>query len=380
MPSPRSNPSLHQPYRVLDLASGIGGFTLGLIHSGLDDRYEVTTYCDNDPFCSRVLSENFKKPVLGDVRQVSLSEGEYDIIQASIPCQPHSQASGSYRKGSGDERDLGDEFIRLVGECKPSGFLLENVAGFRTSEKGQYFKNFLRKLCALDTPYVIEWGHYSAAQVGAVHLRKRFWVLGYRADTTPRTALPTTKEKNKNSFLPSSPLIERSLLTHEGLENYLPISCDTEDKPYRKAHLKAYGNAIVPRVASRVWKRFHKHLHDREEVFYRASFIQTHRLSDLGLMPSEGVLSPVFGQFPIFQSSKWGDPVRVKDKFYLPTPLSCNSIHPGHRSWKPGNNKHLPHALVPWRVPYTDRKHNDKLNPEFVRMMMGFPEGWLPID
>ena len=54
--------------KVLDLFSGIGGFSLGLESTG---HFETIAFCEKDQFCQKVLQKNFKNiPIEGDVRNV----------------------------------------------------------------------------------------------------------------------------------------------------------------------------------------------------------------------------------------------------------------------------------------------------------------------
>ena len=43
--------------RVLDLFSGIGGFSLGLDRAGM----ETVAFCENDKFCQKVLAKHRRK-------------------------------------------------------------------------------------------------------------------------------------------------------------------------------------------------------------------------------------------------------------------------------------------------------------------------------
>ncbi len=52
--------------KVLDLFSGIGGFSLGLESTG---HFKTIAFCEKDQFCQKVLQKNFKNiPIEGDVR------------------------------------------------------------------------------------------------------------------------------------------------------------------------------------------------------------------------------------------------------------------------------------------------------------------------
>ena len=51
-------------YRVLDLFSGYGGFTLGLRLAGLDTT--TVAYVEFDPFCQKVIQQRQRDGLLDD--------------------------------------------------------------------------------------------------------------------------------------------------------------------------------------------------------------------------------------------------------------------------------------------------------------------------
>ena len=51
--------------RVLDLFSGIGGFSLGLERAGM----KTVQFVENDPYCHKVLAKHFPGvPIPGDIK------------------------------------------------------------------------------------------------------------------------------------------------------------------------------------------------------------------------------------------------------------------------------------------------------------------------
>ena len=69
---------MNNKLKVLDLFSGIGGFSLGLHSTG---GFETTKFVEFEPFCQKILSKNFPNiPIEGDIRNVKGQEFEADII------------------------------------------------------------------------------------------------------------------------------------------------------------------------------------------------------------------------------------------------------------------------------------------------------------
>jgi site-specific DNA-cytosine methylase len=59
---------LQTKLKVLDLFSGIGGFSLGLESTGF---FETIAFVEKDEFCQKVLKKNFNNiPIEGDIRNV----------------------------------------------------------------------------------------------------------------------------------------------------------------------------------------------------------------------------------------------------------------------------------------------------------------------
>src|SRR6185369_15732907 len=100
---------------VLDLFSGIGGFSLGLERAGM----RTVAFCEIDPFCRAVLAKHWPGvPIHHDIRKLRATDvGPVELICGGFPCQPHSSAGK--RRGKDDDRHLWPEMFRLITECRP---------------------------------------------------------------------------------------------------------------------------------------------------------------------------------------------------------------------------------------------------------------------
>ena len=173
----------------LSLFSGYGGFTLACRLAGL--RTRTVCYVENDKYAQRVLQQRFgdgldEAPIWDDIKTFDPGpwRGHVDIVTAGFPCQPHSQA-GARRiaKGLDDDRDLWPQTREVIRVVRPKYAVLENVPGiiFGNGGRQPYGISVLGDLSELGFSD-IRWGIYSAADAGAPHLRKRWWVLAH-ADT-----------------------------------------------------------------------------------------------------------------------------------------------------------------------------------------------------
>ena len=159
--------------KLLDLFSGIGGFSLGLESTGY---FETIAFVEKDKFCQQVLQKNFKDiPIESEVRDVKGDRYAADIVCGGFPCQPFSVAGK--RKGTDDDRYLWDETIRIVRECKPRWFIGENVEGIINIQQGVV----LRQVCddLEKEGFEVQCLVIPASGIGAWHQRKRVWILAY---------------------------------------------------------------------------------------------------------------------------------------------------------------------------------------------------------
>lgn len=125
------------------------------------------------------------------------STKEITIISAGIPCQPYSLAG----KGLGDldERDLEQEYMRVVGELKPRWAVIENTPGLFSRKNQRYFHRILDDFFALG--YSVAWGMWGAVDVGAPHKRERVFIIAH-SDSERRDCLcKDFKERRSGMYL-----------------------------------------------------------------------------------------------------------------------------------------------------------------------------------
>jgi DNA (cytosine-5)-methyltransferase 1 len=159
--------------KLLDLFSGIGGFSLGLESTGY---FETIAFVEKDKFCQQVLQKNFKDtPIESEVRNVKGDRYAADIVTGGFPCQPFSVAGK--RRGTDDDRYLWDETIRIIRECKPRWFIGENVEGIINIQEGVVLRQVQDDL--EKEGFQVQCLVIPASGIGAWHQRKRVWILAY---------------------------------------------------------------------------------------------------------------------------------------------------------------------------------------------------------
>jgi DNA (cytosine-5)-methyltransferase 1 len=162
--------------KILDLCSGIGGFSLGLEATG---GFETIAFCEFDPFCQKVLNKHWPEvPIYNDLKEISKNEEtirnipEHDLICGGIPCQPFSVAGK--QKGKEDDRHLWPFMFKIIEQKKPTWVIVENVGGFVNvalddvcldlEAEGYSTQSFIIPACGVEAP----------------HRRDRIWIIGKR--------------------------------------------------------------------------------------------------------------------------------------------------------------------------------------------------------
>lgn len=159
----------------LDLFSGIGGLTLAL-----KPWVRPILYCENDRYAQAVLLSRMWSGDIGraaiwdDVRSLGgkMLDVPIDIIYGGFPCQDISAAGLGIGLG-GERSGLFQHIARLVQETNPRFVFLENVPAIRTRGLNSVVQTFT------EFGYDCRWTIVSAAEVGAPHLRKRWFMLAH---------------------------------------------------------------------------------------------------------------------------------------------------------------------------------------------------------
>ena len=163
--------------RFFDLFSGIGGFREGLTRAG---GFTCVGHCETDLYADRnyrVLFDTEGEWFCSDARQIETDRmPDFDLLCAGFPCQAFSIAGR--REGFADARGtLFFEVSRLVAAKRPSYFLLENVPGLLSHDKGRTFHTILHTFSELG--YHVEWKVLNSKDFGVPQSRKRVYIIGY---------------------------------------------------------------------------------------------------------------------------------------------------------------------------------------------------------
>jgi DNA (cytosine-5)-methyltransferase 1 len=180
----------------IEVCAGCGGLSSGFIKAGFKPlliNELQKTFCET-------LRKNHPGVLVKEGTMVDLDlkpyKGRVDILQGGVPCQAFSQAGE--RKGLEDPRGkLIVQFNKLINDCEPKMFLVENVKGLTTHEKGDTLKNIL-KLFENNGKYKIYHKVLNAKDYDVPQKRERILIIGVHSSITKEFTYP---EKSKNIVL-----------------------------------------------------------------------------------------------------------------------------------------------------------------------------------
>jgi DNA (cytosine-5)-methyltransferase 1 len=222
--------------KVLDLFSGIGGFSLGLERAGM----ETVAFVEIDEKARRVLQKHWPStPIYTDVREITKERLERDgitginIVCGGFPCQDISSAGN--REGlSGSRSGLWYEFHRIIKEVKPDYAVIENVSDLRS----RGLDEVLRGLHEIG--YDAEWHCIPASYFGAPHRRDRVWILAY----------PHDQGESVSPFNDEAPRLQA--ISRDGGRHWRDgFSGDVrmaDGLPGGMDQVKQLGNSVVPQI------------------------------------------------------------------------------------------------------------------------------------
>lgn len=162
--------------KLYDAFSGIGGFSLAM-----KAQYETVGYCEIHPDCRQVLERNIHRgyidaaPIKHDINTLSAKDlNNAVIITAGFPCQDISALNRGAAGLEGLRSGLFYKVANLAAKCKSvQAIFLENSPRIST----QTIVDHLRT-SGFES---IAHGIFSAEDVGAQHVRKRWFCLGIRS-------------------------------------------------------------------------------------------------------------------------------------------------------------------------------------------------------
>ena len=171
--------------KIIDLFSGVGGFSLGARRAGFSLKGSV----EIDPQAISVYKKNFPKSLLVEtdisttsgneiLRAFDLEVGEIDGIIGVPPCQGFSNIG--LRDTNDPRNQLFVRFFDIVNEASPKFFLAENVPGILSPKNSQLLDRALSKVArkyAMLAPVKL-----AATQFGVPTMRARVFFFGYLKD------------------------------------------------------------------------------------------------------------------------------------------------------------------------------------------------------
>ena len=201
--------------KIIDLFSGIGGFSLGFKRAGYHftehyfseiDKHAIANYKYNFP--------NAK--YIGDITSIHRRDfADIDIITFGSPCVDFSMAGK--RKGlKGDKSSLIEYAITLVARLRPSVFIWENVKGAFSSNSGADFWAIIQAFANIGG-YRLEWQLLNTSWVLPQN-RERIYLVRHLAERSQPGVFPI-REIAKNSSKETRNVYDYSRTILRGYKN-----------------------------------------------------------------------------------------------------------------------------------------------------------------
>lgn len=182
----------------LDLCSGIGGGRLGLENAGL----KSIGYSDTSRLAVRTykLMHGIKdEPYYYNLKRIKTEKlPQYDMLIAGFPCQSFS-VIGRKDGFSDDRGQIIFHIAHILKETQPKCFLLENVKGLVTHDKGKTISTIIAELNK--SGYDVVYKVLTSLDYGIPQMRQRVYFVGIRSDIG----------KNINDFIWPEPIKKTEL-------------------------------------------------------------------------------------------------------------------------------------------------------------------------
>lgn len=224
--------------KAIDLFSGCGGVSCGLVQAGFNvkgaveiDKDAIKIYSGYKPLSKvNVINDDICNVSGRNIlKAAKIKENELYLLAGCPPCQNFSlQNPLNALKTDEEKKKLLFEFLRIIEELYPPFILMENVPGIKTSSGGAILNEFLEELKNegsnnLGEQYIVLHDILNAADYGVPQRRKRFVLQAVRKD------IFTVLQRNNISF--NLPLPTHSKNGHNGMPEWVTVGEIISDLP-----------------------------------------------------------------------------------------------------------------------------------------------------
>lgn len=172
-------------YNFIDLFSGAGGLTLGLVMAGFTpvasveimeqcvDTYKYN-FIDQKGFDENVETRDIREEKIKNELYENVSDKHIHLIVGGFPCQGFS-LSGN-RVVTDERNSLYLEMLKIVDHIRPEYIMMENVGGLRSMLDGKIEEKIISDYKNIG--YDINVGVLNSADYGVAQTRKRVIFIG----------------------------------------------------------------------------------------------------------------------------------------------------------------------------------------------------------
>lgn len=220
------------PYRVLkqryaSLFCGGGGLDLGFSLAGFSPAYSsdiVSQFAETVKRNLNHFAEAADVSKLSGAEIIDKSQGEIDVVIGGPPCQSFS-ILGSRGSTNDPRGQLVYDYARIIAQISPKAFLLENVPGIMTINKGRDWQDML-SFFAEETGFHLVTAKLNAADFGVPQIRNRVIMIGFKCEASRKRfkwpeATHGDPSKYELMYLPPYRNASSALEDVEGLPNHV---------------------------------------------------------------------------------------------------------------------------------------------------------------
>lgn len=329
--------------KVLDLFSGIGGFSLAF-----KSIATTVAYCEIDENCQDVLKKNIhnglldKAPIYDDIIKIDfqeLNKLQPNMITAGFPCQDISVANPKGKGIHGIRSGLFKYILKILDNCETINIcFLENSSNI-LNVGYKYIKRELKK-----RGFIIKYTLIRASDVGAYHKRLRWYCLCFKPKSIDLLKPISDKFLNYN--------------WDEWRNTQCIIKINSKMHKFKLlVRNKMLGNSIVPQCCIYSWNTILNNLKTNNDFVTCTILVN---VKPLKLILSDGNIKMIKKSWATPCYSTWHNYTHLTDRG---SRLLSNQTYYYSNSGIEINNK--------------NEQHNNYItNPLFVEILMGYPKKW----